>query len=566
MIDRDLTPKLMRAAQKFPSITLTGPRQSGKTTLCRELFSQHPYKTLEDPDTSAFAKEDPRGFLAQFPEGAIIDEVQRVPEIISYLQGKIDDDPAPGRWILTGSQNLSLLESVSQSLAGRTAVYHLLPLTRGEIMRFDRHPDSLEETLVTGGYPAIFNRGLKPLDWFPSYITTYVERDVRRIINVSNHTTFQRFVELCAGHTAHLLKYSSLANDCGISQPTAKGWLGILETGFITFCLSPFHLKLRKRLVKMPKLLFYDTGLVCWLLGIRTPEQLRSHPLRGSIFETWVISEIAKYRSNWGEMRGLSFYRDRNGAEVDLIVEHPSEHPSRITLIEAKSSQTASPKLFGRARRVQQHISTSNRPCDVVVAYGGDQFQQRADGDLIPWFRLRQAALGKSVFTVVVWADGKPIAGASVLVLFPDGTYTRLITTDEDGVARLDIPSAQQPMTVFAAAEGFSAYVERNWIAAECALITKLRRLSKGGSLISPDGSHVCLPNVTESLTRIFRERHDLGRDYIESGNIAINGQNNSMTPFNVGEEMRLSTQGQEIFVRIVDIVGQSVLVEYRRA
>lgn len=559
-IDRDLTPKLMRAAQKFPSITLTGPRQSGKTTLCRELFSQHPYKTLEDPDTRAFAIEDPRGFLAQLPEGAIIDEVQHVPEIISYLQGIIDDDPAPGRWILTGSQNLSLLESVSQSLAGRTAVHHLLPLTRGEIMRFDRHPDSLEETLVAGGYPAIFDRDHKqPSDWLSSYIATYVERDVRRISNAGNRMTFQRFVELCAGRTAQPLNYSSLASDCGISQPTAKDWLSILETGFITFHLSPFHPTLRKRLVKMPKLLFYDTGLVCWLLGIRTPEQLRSHPLRGSIFETWVISEIAKYKSNWGEMGGLSFYRDRNGAEVDLIV----ERPLRITLIEAKSSQTASPSWFSRARRVQQHISTSNRPCDVVVAYGGDQFQQRANGDLIPWFGLRQAALGKSAFNVVVWADGKPIAGASVLALFPDATCTKLITTDEDGVACLDIPSAQQPMTVFAAAEGFSAYVERNWMAAECALIAKLRRLSKGGSLISPDGSQVCLPNVTESLRKIFRD--DLDRDYIESGNIAINGQNNSMTPFNVGEEMRLSTQGQEIFVRIVDIVGQSVLVEYRQ-
>ena len=561
MIDRDLTPKLMRAAQKFPSITLTGPRQSGKTTLCRELFGQHPYETLENPDTRAFAIEDPRAFLAQFPEGAIIDEVQRVPEIISYLQGIIDDDPAPGRWILTGSQNLSLLESVSQSLAGRTAVYHLLPLTRGEIMRFDRYPDSLEETLVTGGYPAIFNRDLKPLDWLPSYVATYIERDVRMISNVGDLTTFQRFVELCAGRTAQLLNYSSLAGDCGISQPTAKAWLGILETGFITFRLSAFHSNLRKRLVKMPKLLFYDTGLVCWLLGIRTPEQLCSHPLRGSIFETWVISEIAKYRSNWGEMGGLSFYRDRNGTEVDLIVEHPSQ----ITLVEAKSSQTASSSLFDGARRVKQHLDASNRPCDVVVAYGGDQFQHRdrANEDLIPWFGLRKAALGKSAFTVVVWADGKPIAGASVLILFPDKTCTKLITTDEDGVAWLDIPSVQQPMTVFVAAEGFAAFVKRDWIAAKCALTAKLDRLSEGGSLISPDGQ-VHLPNVIERWDfRAFRDH--LGRDYIASGNLAINGQNNSMTPFNIGEEMCISTQGQERFVRIVDIVGQSVLVEYRR-
>ena len=387
MIERDLAPQLMRAARQFPSITLTGPRQSGKTTLCRALFSKQPYTTLEAPDIRALATEDPRGFLREFPHGAIIDEVQRVPELLSYLQGIIDSDPEPGRWILTGSQNLSLLESVSQSLAGRTAVHYLLPLSRHEIVRFDRHPQSLGETLFAGAYPRIFDRELNPADWLRSYVATYIERDVRTISNVGDLPTFQRFVQLCAGRTAQLVNYSSLADDCGISQPTAKAWLGILETSFLTFRLPAFHANLRKRLVKMPKLYFYDTGLACWLLGIRTPQQLRAHPLRGPIFETWVVSEIVKYRTNRGEMGGLSFYRDSNGAEADLIV----EHPSHITLVEAKASATPSSTLFRGARRVRRHLSQLPRPCSVVVAYGGDQRQQRKAGRLIPWRDLHEA-------------------------------------------------------------------------------------------------------------------------------------------------------------------------------
>jgi len=387
MIERDLAPELIRAARQFPSITLTGPRQSGKTTLCRAVFSDHPYTTLEAPDIRALATEDPRGFLAQFPNGAIIDEVQRVPDLLSYLQVIIDADPEPGRWVLTGSQNLSLLESVSQSLAGRTAVHHLLPLSRSEIVRFDRYPKSLEETLFAGAYPRIFDRDLDSSDWLRSYVATYIERDVRTISNVGDLPTFQRFVELCAGRTAQLVNYSSLADDCGVSQPTARTWLGILETGFLTFRLPAFHANLRKRLVKMPRLYFYDTGLVCWLLGIRSPEQLRTHPLRGPIFETWVVSEIAKYRTHLGETGGLFFYRDSNGAEVDLII----EYPFHVTLVEAKASATPSSTLFRGARRVRRHLSRQPRPCSVVVAYGGEQLQQRTEGSVIPWRELHEA-------------------------------------------------------------------------------------------------------------------------------------------------------------------------------
>ena len=348
MVHRDLGAQLERAATWSPSITLTGPRQSGKTTLCRMVFPGHPYRSLEAPDERAFAAQDPRGFLEQFPRGAVLDEVQRAPDLLSYLQGIIDADPTPGRWILSGSQNFALLESISQSLAGRTAMHQLLPLSWDEIRRFSEYPASLEAALFSGGYPPIFDRGLNPSDWLRSYVATYIERDVRTISNVGDLTTFQRFVELCAGRTGQLLNYSSLADDCGISQPTAKSWFGILEASFIAFHLPSFHARQRKRLVKMPKLYFHDTGLACWLLGIREARQLRTHPLRGAIFETWVVSEVAKHRAHRGRSGGLSFYRDRNGAELDLLIEEPDV----LTLVEAKSSATPSSNLLAGARRV----------------------------------------------------------------------------------------------------------------------------------------------------------------------------------------------------------------------
>ena len=393
MITRDLSDRFSRAAEKWPAITLTGPRQSGKTTLCRELFPRLAYASLESPDARAYAIEDPRGFLAQFPEGAVLDEIQRVPDLPSYLQGIIDDDPAPGRWILTGSQNLSLLKTVSQSLAGRTAVFNLLPLARGEVLRFPHYPESLDETLLAGTYPRVFDAGLDPEDWFRSYVATYVERDVQSIGNVADLAAFQRFLALCAGRTSQLLNYSSLAGDCGISQPTAKVWLGILETGFLVFRLPGLHTNLRKRLVKMPKLHFYDSGLVCWLLGITTTEQLRGHPLRGAIFESWVISEIVKQKANHGLPNRLSFYRDQNGAEADLIIE---QSPGAI-IVDAKSSATASTSLLDGARRIQKHLANAMDQCPTAVIYGGDQFQSRGDDMLIPWQSLHKMDWRNSV-------------------------------------------------------------------------------------------------------------------------------------------------------------------------
>ena len=555
MIPRDLAPRLTEASRLWPSITLTGPRQSGKTTLCRATFPHHPYETLEAPDVRAFAAEDPHAFLAQFPQGAILDEVQRVPDLFSYLQGIIDADPAPGRWILTGSQNLSLLESVSQSLAGRTAVYNLHPRTRGETIRFPRHPETLEETLFSGSYPRIFDGDLNAADWLRSYVATYVERDVRMISNVGDLATFQRFVALCAGRTAQLLNYSSLAGDCGISQPTARAWLGILETSFLVFRLPALHSNLRKRLVKMPKLHFYDTGLVCWLLGIRAPEQLRTHPLRGPIFETWVVSEIAKHRANRGEANGLSFYRDRNGAEADLIV----EHPTGIMLVEAKSAETASSSLFDGSKRVRRHLTRSTGSCSVVVVYGGDQLQRRGADSLVPWRVLHELDWEASDCVVTVRAADQPIGGASVLALFPNKTW-KSAATDEYGTAVLDLHTALLPMTVFVAAEGFAAHLERSWTPVEGALNVELTRLSNGGAAIFPNATgHV--PVLRGRLNPIL-DTHD--RTYLYADNIAINGELQQPVSFAFGEELRLSdAEGQDAAVSIIAIIGRAALVQY---
>jgi len=344
------------------------------------IFPKQGYANLEAPDIRAFAAADPRGFLAQFDKGAIIDEIQRVPNLTSYVQQVVDENPKHGRWILTGSQSLTMMESVSQSLAGRTAVLHLLPLARSEARRFKRHPRSLDDAMFTGGYPRILDQRLAPSEWLGSYVRTYVERDVRLVSNVGDLAAFQRFVQLCASRTAQLVNLSSLAMDAGISQPTAKAWLSILEATFIAFRLQPYFGDIGKRLVKAPKLHFYDTGLVCWLLGIRDASQLRLHPLRGPIFETWVVSEILKHRLNRGEHSGLYFYRDRHGVEGDLII----EDGRRLSVVEAKAGQTATPDVVNAGRHVVEAVGKAAEVHRIVV-FGGNYDQKRADLDVLSW-------------------------------------------------------------------------------------------------------------------------------------------------------------------------------------
>ena len=382
-VRRDMQQVLARRAGSFPAVTITGPRQSGKSTLARATFGAMPYANLEAPDTRRFAADDPRSFLAQFPDGAVLDEIQRVPDLLSYLQPIIDDDPTAGRWVLTGSQNLRLLESVGQSLAGRSALLELLPLTRTEVVRFDAFPRMLDLALLTGGYPRILDQGLEPAEWLAAYIATYVERDVRSVSNVGDLVTFQRMLELAAGRTGQLLNYSALAGDIGVSQPTAKAWLSVLETTYVTFRVPAFHANIRKRLVKQPKLHFIDSGMACWLLGIRSADQLRSHPLRGAIFESWVASEILKHRRNAGESSGLAHYRDRHGVEVDLVV----DRPGGLTLVEVKAGRTVSASLYSAAVRVADELA-DDRPVEIVVVYGGEELQRREQVTLLPWTRI----------------------------------------------------------------------------------------------------------------------------------------------------------------------------------
>jgi len=383
MISRSIQTTVEQLACSFPAVTITGPRQSGKSTLCRTVFANHPYANLEEADIRRFANSDPRGFLGQYPDGAVIDEIQRCPDLLGYLQVLIDKNPAPGRWILTGSQNLLLLESISQSLAGRTGVLHLLPLGHEEVLRFDGPPCCLDEQMLTGGYPAIYDRHIPPGQWYASYVSTYVERDVRTITNVGDLLAFQRFIELCAGRTGQLLNVASLAGDAGVSQPTVKSWLSILEISFLTFRLSPYHANLRKRLVKMPKLHFYDTGLVCWLLGIRTARQLRNHPLRGSIFETWVVSEILKRRMHQGTNRPCYYFRDQHGREADMVI----DHHDRLQVVEVKAGQTITDDALRTASKAPKLLSADRR-VESLLVYGGELFQQRTDITVLPWNQL----------------------------------------------------------------------------------------------------------------------------------------------------------------------------------
>ncbi len=332
----------------------------------------------------AYALDDPRGFLAQYPDGAILDEVQNCPHLPSYLQGLIDQDPRPGRWILTGSQNLAVMQSTSQSLAGRAAVLHLLPLSRPEVERFYRHPGTLDQTLVSGGYPRIFDQQLRPADWLASYVATYLERDVRTITHVGDLMTFQRFVQLCAGRTGQLLNMSSLASDCGVSSPTAKSWFSVLEASFIAFRLPSYHGNISKRLIKMPKLHFHDSGLACWLLGIREPDHLTAHPLRGSIFESWVVSEIIKHRLAAGETDGIYFFRDKSGLEADLIV----QHKNGFQVVEIKAGQTIPSDLAESATRVVEIFNSNGVPATPIVIYGGETEQTRSGVKYLPWARI----------------------------------------------------------------------------------------------------------------------------------------------------------------------------------
>jgi len=396
MIGRTLKKKLIEASKNYPVVTLTGPRQSGKTTLVRMAFPDYEYVSLEEPDQRTFALEDPRGFLAQFSDKVILDEVQHTPDLFSYIQAMVDLKNISGQFVLTGSQNFLLLQKVSQSLAGRCAVLHLLPFSLSEIRQRRPLPadsigrrlpkknrfldENLATILVKGFYPRIHDKGLKPGDWLGNYYQTYIERDVRDILNVGDLETFSRFVRLCAGRNGQLLNLSSLANDCGVTHTTSKRWISILETSFIVFLLRPHFKNFSKRLIKSPKLYFLDTGLLSYLLKIRSAEDLRIHAQYGSIFESFVISELLKNYLNRGVEHPIYFWRDSTGNEIDILIDQGDE----LIPLEIKAGQTINPDFFKGIRFWKKLANASNQPAAVV--YGGDRTQIRSGIHVVPWF------------------------------------------------------------------------------------------------------------------------------------------------------------------------------------
>ncbi len=396
MIKRTLEAYLLQDASWYPVVTLTGPRQSGKTTLARACFPDYEYVSLEETEVRLFAREDPRGFLKRYSGNVILDEVQRAPDLLSYIQTHVDRDARPGQFILTGSQNFLLMEQISQSLAGRCGVLHLLPLSRAEL---EAEPRSTPETplalftnrettlsslntIRTGFYPRIHDRNIPPEVWLADYIRTYVERDVRKLVNVGDLETFERFMRLCAGRAGQLLNFSALASDGGISVDTARRWISILKTSFIVFLLTPYHRNFSKRMIKSPKLYFYDTGVVSHLLGIRNDEQLFAHPARGAVFENYIVAEAVKAYTHHRREPPLYFWRDQTGHEVDLLI----EDGGILSPIEIKSGETVGSSMF---EGLQWWSRLSGNPVErAVLVYGGDKAYEQNGVAVRPWFAI----------------------------------------------------------------------------------------------------------------------------------------------------------------------------------
>lgn len=379
MIARGIEKKIRHLLTKYPVVTLTGPRQSGKSTLLRNGFGAYAYVSLEDPDNFMLAKEDPRLFLDNYPGRTIIDEVQKLPELFSYIQTHVDNKNKAGMYLLSGSHNFLLMERISQTLAGRTAVLKLLPFSYSELTNGRIAYKSIDKLLYTGGYPRIFDRKIAPHEFYPFYIQTYVERDVRLMKSITDSSLFMRFLRLCAGRIGQLLNLSSLAGDCGISQPTAQAWMSVLEASYVVFLLKPHSNNYRKRLVKSPKLYFYDTGLACSLLGLNDEKQLAHHYIRGLLFENWVILEYIKRKYNNAAEPDIYFWRDNTGNELDLLI----DKVSGMQAVEIKAGSTFSADFF-RGLNYWQKLSGAKNDQKTVV-YGGDKSLGTHNGRMISW-------------------------------------------------------------------------------------------------------------------------------------------------------------------------------------
>lgn len=373
---------MLYLSTKFPFVLLTGPRQSGKSTLVRHTFRDYSYISLEESDNRSYAEEDPRGFISEYPDKTIIDEIQRVPKLLSYLQTHSDLAGKNGMYILTGSQNFQLLSSVDQSLAGRVAVMTLLPFSHIEMRDGGILPQSIDEEIFNGSYPRLYDNGLSAADFYPSYIDTYVERDVRLVKDIGNLSAFVRLLKLCAGRIGQLLNMSSLATECGVTIPTINSWLSVLQSSYIIYLLQPDYRNFSKRLVKTPKLYFYDTGLACSLLEIKQASQVSNHYLRGGLFENMVIGEFLKRGFNEGDRPSFTFWRDSNGNEVDLLM-NKGDH---VDAVEIKSGQTYNADFF-KNLKYWSKLSGEDKDHRQVV-YGGSQHRSTSEGELIPWSML----------------------------------------------------------------------------------------------------------------------------------------------------------------------------------
>ena len=342
MIQRVATERLLKLAKSFRSVAVVGPRQSGKTTLCRKVFPNKPYISLENPDILEFATKDPRAFLSQFPNGAILDEVQKAPHLFSYLQQTLDETTKKGLFILTGSNNFLLQENITQTLSGRIAYIQLLPLSLQELRNSKKLKVKYDWHIFNGGYPEQITRKINATDWYNAYISTYIERDVRQLKNISSLSLFMKLLKLCAGRTGQILNLASLANDCGLDAKTVSSWLSILQSSYIIYLLKPHHQNFNKRIIKSPKLYFYDTGIACALLGITDIKQIATHASKGFLFENLLISDLLKQKFNAGKADNLFYWRDKTGNEIDILV----DDAGKFTAIELKAGETIADSFF----------------------------------------------------------------------------------------------------------------------------------------------------------------------------------------------------------------------------
>ncbi len=382
LVKREISSHIRKLAKQLPVVTITGPRQSGKTTLAKEVFKNKPYFNLEIPDIREFAMTDPRGFLSNIPNGAIIDEIQRVPNLTSYIQGIVDEKKVNGMFILTGSQQLVVSNTINQSLAGRTALIKLLPFSLHEVTKNYKNIE-LNDLLYGGFYPRIYEQRLNPTQTIADYFETYVERDLRQLAQIKNLNLFEKFVKLCAGRAGQILNLNNLASDVGISHTTAREWLTLLEASYVVFLLQPFHTNIKRRLVKSPKLYFYDVGLISYLLGIENKKQIATHPLRGHLFENMMVIELLKSRYNKGKSNNLNFYRDSNGNEVDILY----AIENKIFPIEIKAGETFTSDYLKGINSFTEYFSKISFAGAVI--YSGKISQTRNNIKILNYLKLK---------------------------------------------------------------------------------------------------------------------------------------------------------------------------------